>query len=652
MRNVENRAFNILMNPIRNSTKYKLSTNVVNVKISNGVKKRFPHITAFIFTLVLIFAASGFIFPETVLAHSCPAETIHASYTRGGDHVERCDPRDGPGIIEAVVAPFVNVATNVLLAPLGWVAILVLQLANLILWIAGTVLNAIVQFTIVDMSLNISRVGGIDTAWRAIRDIANMGFIFILLYAAIKTILGMGSETKKLVVSVIVVAILINFSLFFTKLVIDASNVLAVFFYDVLAPGALADADTGLSDMMMRPLGLTSLQNTIGFGGLLDGKKMIIIGVMGSIFVIIAAFVFFAIAIMFVIRFVVLIFVLILSPIAFMAFVLPALKPYGDKWKDALIGQAFFAPIYFMLTYIVVVVANGLFADPADAASQGTFSSAFVGQETDIGDGRVQGGNIGIVMNFIIMIALLITSLIIAKSWANKAGSIVAGINKWATGAAGGATFGTIGRGMRESIGGRAAAMADSDELKKKAAEGSIRARLQLAAANKASKSSFDVRGTALGGSLDAGKVKKGANFVDEQKERAKTYERYKPSPKAVKDAETKEIQAREKLLNARGDAREERNAYTQAIRRKNEVQNRMENMAKRIEKQNVLGISGILVSGKTKAAAIRAAAKSKSTDKQIADLVKKKQEEEAPETLPPTQAATDENKGEEAKAA
>ena len=53
---------------------------------------------------------------------------------------------------------------------------------------------------------------------------------------------------------------------------------------------------------------------------------MIIVGVMGTIVSLIAAFVFFAVAIMLVIRFVVLIFVLILSPLAFMGFILPQVK--------------------------------------------------------------------------------------------------------------------------------------------------------------------------------------------------------------------------------------------------------------------------------------------------------------------------------------
>ena len=49
---------------------------------------------------------------------------------------------------------------------------------------------------------------------------------------------------------------------------------------------------------------------------------------------------------------------------------------------------------------------------------------------------------------------------------------------------------------------------------------------------------------------------------------------------------------------------------------------------------------SGVVLSGKDKAKAIRAAAKGKSTKEQAAELVKKIQEEETPETPPTTPPA------------
>ena len=65
------------------------------------------------------------------------------------------------------------------------------------------------------------------------RDLANMFFIFILLYIAIATILEIAAyNAKALLARLIIVALLLNFSLFFTRVIIDASNIWGSAFYD------------------------------------------------------------------------------------------------------------------------------------------------------------------------------------------------------------------------------------------------------------------------------------------------------------------------------------------------------------------------------------------------------------------------------------
>jgi hypothetical protein len=70
-----------------------------------------------------------------------------------------------------------------------------------------------------------------------VRDISNVFFILVLLYVAIQTILGLSHETKKVVVHVIIMALLINFSMFFTKVVVDSSNMWALVFYNRIDVG-------------------------------------------------------------------------------------------------------------------------------------------------------------------------------------------------------------------------------------------------------------------------------------------------------------------------------------------------------------------------------------------------------------------------------
>src|SRR3989344_1416303 len=162
--------------------------------------KKYRHISSFLI-IVSIFVVSGFLFPNTALAQAGGCGTFDFTC-----HVMQ---RLLPNVAEFAITGM-----------------------SLLTGLAGIILNAVIYYTIVDIANNYSRITTINEAWSVIRDLANMSFIFVLLYAAIKTILGTGSDTKNLIVKIIVVAILINFSLFFTKVVIDASNVLAIAFYD------------------------------------------------------------------------------------------------------------------------------------------------------------------------------------------------------------------------------------------------------------------------------------------------------------------------------------------------------------------------------------------------------------------------------------
>ena len=94
----------------------------------------------------------------------------------------------------------------------------------------------------------------VSQAWGAVRDIANIFFIITLLYIAIKTILGLNvTDNKRLVGAVIIVALIINFSLFTTKVVIDTSNILAKVFYNNITSkdASIKNADRSLKTLLV-----------------------------------------------------------------------------------------------------------------------------------------------------------------------------------------------------------------------------------------------------------------------------------------------------------------------------------------------------------------------------------------------------------------
>ena len=82
------------------------------------------------------------------------------------------------------------------------------------------------------------------TGWTVMRDMANISFIAGLLYAAFLLMSGNDGSGKKVVYMVIVLALGINFSLFFTRLMIDGGNILARSIYQNIDVVNISGANT------------------------------------------------------------------------------------------------------------------------------------------------------------------------------------------------------------------------------------------------------------------------------------------------------------------------------------------------------------------------------------------------------------------------
>ncbi|MDQ3089733.1 MAG: hypothetical protein M3Q24_01090 [bacterium] len=451
----------------------------------------------------------------------------------------------------AFVKGLTSITLNVVGVIISPVAALLLSIMSVFTLTAGVLLNQVVHFTILDMSNTLPKAA-IVQIWSIVRDVANMSFIFILLYTSILLIIGQKSTTdaRNLIVKMVIAALLINFSLFGTRVIIDASNLIAITLYGAVAPGALEAGASfkqfGISNSITRVL---NLQSIFDLAGTLNGTKVIIMGIMGSILLLVSAFIFLAISIMLIIRFVVLIFVMIFSPIALMADIIPGAKGHFTKWKDALINHAFFPAIYFFVTWIALTILQTL---TVPGASTGKLSD-IAGTLDTTGKASYDEGAIGLLLNFIIVIVFMVASLTISKSMAQK---VPYGANKaidWATGKAGAGTFGLAGRFGRGTVGRAAQARADNPELQERAARGDIGARLQLATARKAATASFDGRAS-IGKQMGAGAAQKGG-FAGDIKRKE---EELQKNIKSLRVVTPKEEEEKAKAMNVTAKAAEE----------------------------------------------------------------------------------------------
>lgn len=373
-----------------------------------------------------------------------------------------------------------------------------------ILTMVGALFDSIIDYTITKMADQINNTEGIgqsiNVAWATIRDVANMFFIFILLYAAFKALFSLNiSGSGTIIRNIIIAALLINFSLFLTKVVIDASNVVSIGFYkaivstNVQSTNASQTSERTIASGYMRLIGLQSWYDTsiLTQAQTLNGLNILVVGVMSSIFFLITAVIFLVTAVMFVARFIILIFVMILSPLAVVAAIIPSgtVKGHFDKWKEALTGQAVFAPVFFAMTWVAITVASKVLPTLSSRSD-----TVFVDLAT-----KPPSETKALILNYVIVIGFAVAALVVAKQVASKTmgfGAISGGI--------GTAAFGGTAWASRKVIGGAASRLAESRGFRDWASRSKI-GELALKGTEKTARSSFDVR--ALGNTKWAQKV-------------------------------------------------------------------------------------------------------------------------------------------------
>lgn len=386
-------------------------------------------------------------------------------------------------------------------------------IAWLIFTVAGFFLQsmALIMDYSITMTIDSALLGGlafVNIGWTLIRDFSNMFFIFALLYIAIKTVLGLaGSSTKSWVAHLIIAALLINFSLFLTKVVIDAGNIVAVSFWDKLKVQQGPATINSASAKILQGLNIQTIQtkhDNLNSGSQSDPShsQMAMIYAGGAIIEFIAGYVFLAGALMMVTRTIVLILLMVFSPFAFLAFALPGggFSGHGAKWLEALIKQTFVAPLYIFMLYL-----NSILIDSVDlfklSGSQGdTLSGALKGDVSSF----------AIIYNFMLLIGFFIASITIANEYAGKiGGGARAYANKFTRGVAGVTTAATAGyaitrtAGLARDAGGAAGRrLRENERINQMAEQKGIRGAMGRSLRTlgyKAETASFDPRATKIG---------------------------------------------------------------------------------------------------------------------------------------------------------
>jgi hypothetical protein len=351
------------------------------------------------------------------------------------------------------------VGLNILSSLAASIGDLILTMSAWALAISGMVLNIAIVLTL-NIKALYEATPAIDQIWLVIRNLSSMFIIFALIYTSILTILDVAkTSASSLIKNIIMAGILINFSLFFTKTLIDASNLVSLQFYRALVPNSAtidknsissilgsAWTENGLSDIFMQNLKLPSIYSNPR--GMLTSElntnflNIALRTGLGSVLMWLAAGSILAAAIAFIIRVVILLLLMGFSPVYFVGMIFPQVRDnISGKWRGWLVSQLVFMPVYLLLMYVSVRFLTGIngmgFFNQLDAARASGGSNNFM-MET-----------VGLVLQYTIAYFVLIVPLMAALKLGGDSAKWGSDAQKWVSGklwGGGNAIGGAIGR--------------------------------------------------------------------------------------------------------------------------------------------------------------------------------------------------------------
>lgn len=451
---------------------------------------------AVIITTIILFSSFNFALAAVATPQTTPQPNTVTTTT------EDTDWSIGGMFVNALIKSVTTLVSSVL-------NFVIIPLASFCLAAMGMILDYSIEYSIYGAGFTLFEPS-IREVWTLLRDTANITFIFILLYAGIQQIIS-GSSKKDILVSVIMSAVLINFSLFTTKIFIDAGNLVATALYSQISKTGISgnasavlvenvatsigfSSNVKLSNYIMNGMDISTIWDVTGKGEAILSDTFMggpdsIAGVGGlinswlKIFKILGLFfAFIFLAVLFIGRFITLVILMATSPIGFVGKAVPFLGSVSSSWWKSLQETVLVAPAIMFFMLLTVKLSTVLYQTAPD--------NVFVS-----------------FLNFFFVMYLLFKSLNIVKGMsgefgkiADMAGKAAAGLGlAAATGGAALAARGTLGAGASRLAaskwGTRLEGLANSNSM-----IGRAIGKTGTAAINKTATSTFDLRNTKVFG--------------------------------------------------------------------------------------------------------------------------------------------------------
>ncbi|OHA65890.1 MAG: hypothetical protein A3C04_00120 [Candidatus Wildermuthbacteria bacterium RIFCSPHIGHO2_02_FULL_45_25] len=211
----------------------------------------------------------------------------------------------------------------------GSVVGIIANLAAIIFFGIASFLNWIVQ-NVLSIPVVPGKAAVVTEGWNFTRSLVNIFFLLVLVFIGLATILNLQNyQLKRTLPTLIIIAVLVNFSGVLVGVMVDIGNLLASSFLGAVQSARWED--------LQFP----------GAGGT-EGK--LVFEIARILYYFVASLIYLAIIAVFVLRVFILWTLAILAPLAFACYILPATRKWWNQWWSSLIQWAFVGvPISFFL---------------------------------------------------------------------------------------------------------------------------------------------------------------------------------------------------------------------------------------------------------------------------------------------------------------
>jgi hypothetical protein len=335
-----------------------------------------------------------------------------------------------PQPVHADLWDLLNEPKEAVLTLAGWVAyfFLIFLMGKLATYATGWLVYTAQLNNFTDLQVIIE-------AWQVVRDLSNMFFIVILLVIAFGTLFRLEAYSwKKLLPKMVLAAILVNYSRAICGVIVDASQIVMLTFVAAIKDAA----SVGLAESFQ--LGkLLQLTNTAKGDIQTEDRLLAIVaaGVMlATMFTVQCVYIVVLIG-----RLVMIWFLTVLSPIAYVSRVLPQTERYASQWWEMFTRYVVVGPLCMFFLWLAMFIAarsvessGSLGSVAASAELKTAFQlKAEANAATSSGAGAL---DTSVVAGFVISTLMLMAGMKLAQENASELGgqiSKVEGLGKLAT---------------------------------------------------------------------------------------------------------------------------------------------------------------------------------------------------------------------------